>query len=126
MSKVTDDEVELCRDITNTIWKNCLLNAINKIGWNGRRDYKSEEMYDLVQALRMEVLFVYEPSGVLAKEIMNEADSFYLPEIKKLSSEHLTLILRVHEADRIHRAEKTLDCITTELARRYLLGDIDG
>ena len=126
MSKVTDDEMKLCRDITNTIWRNCLLHAVNNIGWDGRKDYKIEETYDLGNELRMDLLFVYEPASILAKQILDEADSLYLPEIKKLSSEYLTLILRVHEDGRIRRAEKTLDCITTELARRCLLGDIDG
>lgn len=126
MSEITDDDVKLCRDVTNTIWRNCLLNAVNHIGWEGRKDYKIEETYDLGNELRMEMLFVYEPNSILAKSILNEADSMYLPEIKKLSSEHLTLILRVHDADKIHRAEKTLEYITTELARRHILGDIDG
>lgn len=126
MSKVTDDEVRLCRDITNSIWRNCVLESLNKIGWEGRNDYNIEEAYDLINELRMEMLFTREPNAILAKAIMDEADSLYLPEIKKLPSEHLSLILRVHEDDRIHRAEKTLDCITTELARRCILGDIDG
>ena len=126
MTKVTDDEVVLCQHITNTIWRNCLLESLNKIGWEGRKDYKIEETYDLGNELRMEMLFTREPNATLAKAIIDEADSLYLPEIKKLPSEYLTLILRVHEDSRIRRAEKTLDCITTELARRCLLGDIDG
>lgn len=126
MSEVSDDEVKLCRDITNGIWRNCIIDAANTIKWDGRSDYSTEDGYDLVNELRMEMLFTNDPNAILAKQIMNEADSMYLPEIKKLSSEHLTLILRVHEADRINRAEKTIDCITTELARRHILGDIDG
>jgi hypothetical protein len=92
------------------------------------KDVTDEQLQDFMSTIRRAsyMHIVMNASLEEVKDTMNKKekiDEIYLNKMMALSSADLNDILFLHEHAKPRRAERTLEAITSELARRSLLDD---
>ena len=109
------------------ITSDCYMQAVNHT--IEQLDLSMFDVGPLIALMRTtsEVLPYYElPAGVdvdLIIKAKNLTDGIYLDKLKELPTKTIEDILFVHERGRIKRAQRTIETLLQELARRTLLGD---
>lgn len=83
------------------------------------------EFIDLVRSLRFADRYGIADAESFAElqKLKVEIDDLYLSKMLSLNTQHLNEILIVHDTGRIKRTSRTIEAITSELARRELLDD---
>ena len=119
---VTKKLVKRVSTLTNDLFKQSVIEVMDV------KDVTDEQRQDFMSTIRRTsfnyVMFDADPEEV--KDIMDKKekiDEIYLNKIMTLSSTELSDILFLHEHAKPRRAERTLEVITSELARRSLLDD---
>jgi hypothetical protein len=119
---VTKKLVKRIGTLTNDLFKQSVIEVMDI------KDVTDEQLQDFMSTIRRAsyMHIVMDASLEEVKDIMNKKekiDEIYLNKMMTLSSADLSDILFLHEHAKPRRAERTLEAITSELARRSLLND---
>ena len=119
---VTKKLVKRIGTLTNDLFKQSVIEVMDV------KDVTEEELHDFMSTIRRAsfnyIVFDADPEEV--KDIMDKKekiDEIYLNKMITLPSAELNDILFLHGHAKPRRAERTLEAITSELARRSLLDD---
>lgn len=122
MRRCTNRLIKRISDLTNKVFKQAVIEVMNA------ENFEEQQLLELIQSIRKVSLL--HAIGALSDEEaenINKSkhliDSLYLDKLMTLSTKDLTDILFLHEHNRPSRAERTLEAITSELARRSILND---
>ena len=119
---VTKKLVKRISSLTNEVFKQSIVEVMDV------KNATDEEIQDLMANVRRATFhsrvnyeFEHEFEDILKKK--EAIDELYLNKVIALPSETLIDILFLHEHHKPRRAERTLEAITSEIARRSLLDD---
>lgn len=101
--------VSKIRDLTNVCYRDAKEFILSNMSASHKQDLMTSDIFD--------------PNQV--RELKSAIDDQYLENIKKLSTQELEDILWVHHNGKLRRAERTIETIVAEIARRELMDD-DG
>ena len=119
---VTKKLVKRISSLTNEIFKQSIIEVM------GIKDATEEELQDFMGKIRRSTMHYAvwsEEDGDVADiiEKKEKIDELYLNKVITLPTKDLIDVIFLHEHHKPRRAERTLDMITSELARRSLLDD---
>lgn len=120
---VTKKLVKRINSITSDIFKQSVVEVMDI------KDVTEEQLQDFMSKVRRASLsfaaWVTEEDGDVADivEKKEKIDELYLSKMIALSTKDLIDILFLHEHHKPRRAQRTLEAVTSELARRSLLDD---
>ena len=119
---VTKKLVKRISSLTNEIFKQSIIEVMDV------KDATDEEIQDLMANVRRATFHSrvsyeveHEFEEILKKK--EAIDELYLTKIVALSTKDLVDVLYLHEHKKPERAPRTLEAITSEIARRSLLDD---
>lgn len=120
--RCTDALVKRTNEVTSHIFKQSVIEVFNAF------TYDETQLQDLIYSVRRASLgfVMYDMNPNEIQDLMDkkeQIDTLYLNKMITLPTDKLADILFLHERQRPERAERTIEAITSELARRSILND---